>query len=73
MKEFEVNAMKVYHESIHIMKTNGIYVNKTEIYGYLSVLGVTFDAKDSVYYAERSELNEIGDIDLPLFKNYLAG
>ncbi|XP_037028453.1 kinesin-like protein KIF18A [Bradysia coprophila] len=76
MKEFEVNATKANQESMHIMKTNAIYVNKTEIYGYLSVLGVNFESSTMLHGAcnERqhcSELNEIGDIVLPQYADCL--
>lgn len=76
MKEFEVNAMKAYQESMHIMKTNAIYVNKTEIYGYLAVLGVDLEGSTMLHgnCNERQrcrELNEIGDIVLPLYEDCL--
>lgn len=75
MKEFEVNATKAHLESMHIMKLNAIYVNKTEIYGYLSVLDVRSDMMIHEPYNELQslELTEIGEIDLPLYKNCLAG
>lgn len=76
MKEFEVNATKAYHESMHIMKTNAIYVNQTEVYGYLSVLGVSFERSAMLHGTcndrqSCSELNEIGDIVLPLYADCL--
>lgn len=73
MKELEVNATKAHHESMHIMKTNAVYVNKTEIYGYLSVLGEHFDGNDMILPEAYNEVNEIADIILPLYKNYVAG
>lgn len=78
MKELEVNAIKAHHESMHITKTNAIYVNKTEIYGYLAVLGVNFECngimlQEACNERQCSEVTEIGDIILPLYKNCLSG
>lgn len=63
---------------MHLMKTNSIYVNKTEIYGYLSVLGVNFEGNDMLLHEvynerQRSEVTQITDIILPLYENCLAG
>lgn len=78
MKEFEVIAAKAHQESIHNMKVNAVYVNKTEIYGYLSVLGENLESEDMPLVEgcnERhsAEVNEFADIMFPLYKNYLTG
>lgn len=70
MKEIEISATKAHHESMHIMRTNAIYVNKTEIYGYLSVLGYDKNFQQTHCNGEPSlVMNEIEEIALPLYKD----
>lgn len=74
MKEMEISSTKAHLESMHIMKSNAIYVNITEIYGYLSVLGINFRVIPSLEDRnEHPELNEIAEIVLPLYRNCFTG
>lgn len=78
MKELDVNATKAHHESLHIMKMNAIYITKTEICGYLLASGVNLEGRNLLLHEacgerQSSDLTEISEIILPLYKNYLAG